>query len=72
MTKKELVSLLENFPDDTIVLMPGHSDSNGYYDIDSVDEIAVCECHDWSGNYQPYGDYWKKEGFKKLVVCCIS
>jgi len=74
MTKKELVELLKDVPDDAVMVMPGHSDSDGMVDIYSVNKEEVCQYQDWSGGYHPYYDcdYYREQNYKKVVVFCIT
>jgi hypothetical protein len=53
MTKRELIELLKDFSDDTIVLIPGHSDSNDYNSCDSIEYASVraYKGYSWRGNY---------------------
>ena len=53
MTKKELVNLLEQYSDDTIILVNGHSDGQDFDDCIKVSLITVKEYdkRQWSGKY---------------------
>lgn len=60
MTKKELIELLAPFPDDTLIVKPGHSDGDGYSDIYELEKIFICEMNSWRGRYAP-SDKWNAE-----------
>jgi hypothetical protein len=53
MTKRELIEMLKDFSDDTIVLIPGHSDSNDYNSCDSIEyaRVRAYKGYSWRGNY---------------------
>ena len=53
MTKRELLTILEQYDDDMIVLVPGYE--NGYDAIDSIEaDHTICnpEADWWDGEYQ--------------------
>jgi hypothetical protein len=51
MTKRELLRLLQDIPDDGIIAVYGHSDSNGYDDATDVQELQVFIEPCWNGKY---------------------
>jgi hypothetical protein len=72
MTKKELLELLDNVPDDTVILLPGHSDTSGTYwsasDVELVDVVALADwC--WSGEFQDCDKDNAQNGF--AAVCIV-
>ena len=53
MTKRELIELLKDCSDDTVILVHGHSDSGDYNDCDDVELIKVkaYKSYYWPGKY---------------------
>jgi hypothetical protein len=53
MTKSELIEMLKDYSDDTVILVNGHSDGPDYNDCYEVESISVraYKAHSWSGKY---------------------
>jgi hypothetical protein len=71
MTKKELLELLNDVPDDALIIVNAYScDSIGYEDCSSIDEIKVI----WNTNYgsgEPnflYTDIKRTDAFQAYVI----
>ena len=74
MTAIELIKILQEFPENTKVLVEGYE--TGYDDIPSVDEIVVYyrDVDWWDGNYEEteYGKMFYPEMSKKIDAEAIS
>ena len=53
MTKRELIKLLKDYSDDTVILVNGHSDDEDYDDCHDVESVSVraYKAYSWSGQY---------------------
>ena len=53
MTKSELIEMLKDYSDDTVILVNGHSDGGDYNDCYEVESVIVkaYKEHSWSGKY---------------------
>jgi hypothetical protein len=54
MTKKELLELLKDVPDDGLIVVNGHSDGDGYDDCYEAQEIKIVRntrIPSWQGEY---------------------
>lgn len=53
MTKRELIELLKDYSDDTVILVRGHSDGGDYDDCHGVESVSVraYKEHSWRGKY---------------------
>ena len=71
MTKKELIDLLADVPDDTVVLLPGHSDTSGTYwsasDVARIDVVAI-DGRSWSGEFQDCDKDNAQNGFAAICI----
>lgn len=56
MTKKELLELLKDIPDDALLIRYGHSDGSGYEDISEVFQTKIVKCVErtWEGQYDTH------------------
>ncbi len=55
MTKKELLKLLENVPDDGLIIVHGHSDGTGYNDVTELKPtLIISGFNGWEGTYLDY------------------
>jgi hypothetical protein len=73
MTKKELLELLKDVPDDGLIVVNGHSDGNGYCDCDEIEEIKIIKNHSsnsfWRGKYvHPYEKSTPEEIITTYVI----
>lgn len=70
MTKKELIDLLADVPDDTEILIPGHSNTTGsYWTASRVEHVEVVSLGDWMGDYQ---DCDKDNAQNSFAAICIG
>lgn len=53
MTKKDLIELLKDLPDDALIVVNGHSDGDGYDDCDDLQQLALFRLvpGSWRGKY---------------------
>lgn len=73
MTKKELIELLANYPDDAIIFVPGHSDGSDYEEASEPKKIEVFEKPgwDWAGSHSD-SEYYAELGKPKISGILIS
>ena len=75
MTKKELLELLKDVPDDGLIVVHGHSDGGGYNDCFDVEEKTITRTvpsghtWNWRGQYEePWKDTKPEDIIKAYVI----
>lgn len=76
MTKSELLEMLKDYPDDTLIVVNGHSDGSGYddvYDVDSLDIVKYKKNKhsSWRGTYCESSDLEKNPNFASFLETTV-